>query len=59
MTLPLGYLDLNGRPFGLLAITSKYQEDVLLDVARLWEKTFPARKPPILDAEKTGSSVTL
>ena len=48
MTLPLGYLDWNGRPFGLLIIASKYQEGLLLDVARLWEATFPARKTPDL-----------
>src|SRR5437762_3056106 len=29
VTLPLGYLDLNGRPFGLAAITSAYGEATL------------------------------
>ncbi|KAL8901654.1 MAG: hypothetical protein Q9207_005095 [Kuettlingeria erythrocarpa] len=46
VTLPLGYLDWNGRPFGLLAITSRFQEELLLDVARAWEATFPPRQPP-------------
>lgn len=33
MTLPLSILDWNGCPFGLLAIASKFQEELLLDVA--------------------------
>ena len=49
MTLPLGCLDWNGRPFGLLVVGGKYQEGLLLDVARLWEATFPARKTPDLE----------
>ena len=48
VTLPLGYLDWNGRPFGLLAIASQFQEELLLDVARAWEATFPPRQAPPL-----------
>ncbi|KAI9772633.1 MAG: hypothetical protein M1840_000227 [Geoglossum simile] len=49
VTLPLGYLDLNGRPFGLAAITSAYGEATLLRVASAWEKTFSKRRPPKLE----------
>ncbi|KAI4654997.1 uncharacterized protein J4E78_007177 [Alternaria triticimaculans] len=59
MTLPLGYLDWNGRPFGLLVIGSKYQESLLLDVARLWEATFPPRKTPDLGSGGETSSAVL
>jgi amidase len=45
-TLPLGYLDFNGRPFGLLALASAHQEALLLSFMNAYEATFPARKPP-------------
>ncbi|KAK0514624.1 hypothetical protein JMJ35_003241 [Cladonia borealis] len=48
VTLPLGYLDWNGRPFGLLAVASQIQEELLLDVARSWEAAFPQRQAPSL-----------
>lgn len=52
LTLPLGYLDWNGRPFGLIVVASAYQENLLLDVARAWEATFPPRRvPPLLDGK--------
>ncbi|KAI4911270.1 uncharacterized protein J4E92_010326 [Alternaria infectoria] len=35
VTLPLGYLDWNGRPFGLLVVGGRYTEGLLLDVAGL------------------------
>ena len=60
MTLPLGYLDWNRRPFGLLVVVGgKYQEGLLLDVARLWEATFPGRKTPDLgcDGKAEGAVV--
>ena len=59
MTLPLGYLNWNGRPFGLLVIGSKYQEGLLLDVARLWEATFPPRKTPDLDCVGKASGAVV
>lgn len=46
VTLPLGYLDWNGRPFGLVAAAAEFQEELLIDVARAWESAFPARRPP-------------
>ena len=48
-SMPLSYLDFNGRPFGMAAIASKNQEHVLVQVMSAWEATFPARKPPQLD----------
>ncbi|KAJ6021031.1 hypothetical protein N7540_006535 [Penicillium herquei] len=44
--MPLSYLDLNGRPFGMAAITGKHQEHLLIKVMSAWEATFPARQPP-------------
>lgn len=46
MTLPLSYLDLNGRPFGLVALASANQEEMLMKVAGAWAATMPQRKPP-------------
>ncbi|KAK0717600.1 amidase family protein [Lasiosphaeria miniovina] len=40
-SLPLGYLDFNGRPFGL--------QKALIQAQSAWEATFPARQPPPLD----------
>ncbi|KAF2655860.1 amidase family protein [Lophiostoma macrostomum CBS 122681] len=47
-SLPLGYLDFNGRPFGLVALASAHQEHVLVQVQSAWEATFPKRRPPHL-----------
>ena len=46
LTLPLGYPDWNGRPFGILAIASRFGEELLLDVARLWKAIFPRGRVP-------------
>ncbi|KAF2655536.1 amidase family protein [Lophiostoma macrostomum CBS 122681] len=45
VTLPLSYLDWNGRPFGLLVVASKFQED-----PHLWASTFPPRRAPTLSS---------
>ena len=47
-TMPMGYLEYNGRPIGLAAFTGAHKEDVLLKVLSAWESTFPARRPPLL-----------
>ena len=48
-TLPLGYLDYNGRAFGLSAIAKAGQEALLVKVMGLWEETFgPRQVPPML-----------
>ena len=46
VTLPLKYLDWNGRPFGLLVVGAKYREGLLLDVAGLWEGMGLGRMAP-------------
>ncbi|KAH8601745.1 amidase signature domain-containing protein [Bisporella sp. PMI_857] len=51
-TLPLSYLDFNGRPFGLFALTTAHHEDTLLQVMSAWESTFPARKPPSMQPSR-------
>lgn len=45
-SLPLGYLDFNGRPFGMAALASGHQEGTLIKVQSAWEATFPPRRPP-------------
>jgi len=45
-SLPLGYLELNGRPFGMAALASAHQEATLIKVQSAWEATFPLRRPP-------------
>jgi amidase len=46
--MPLGYADLNGRPFGLMALAGKHQEAKLFQLMNAWEGTFGPRKPPPL-----------
>ena len=45
-TLPLSYLEMNGRPFGVVAVATAHAEHTLVKVMSAWEKTFPPRKPP-------------
>lgn len=45
-TLPLGYLNYNGRPFAMAALVSGHQEATLVKVQSAWEATFPPRRPP-------------
>ncbi len=42
-TLPMSYLDYDGRPSGLTIAAPAHKEALLLNA---WEDTFPARKPP-------------
>ncbi|CAI7658727.1 unnamed protein product [Penicillium glandicola] len=53
-TLPLSYLDFNGRPFGLFVMAKAHQEDVLLKVMSCWEQSFPKTKPPVLSVAQTS-----
>lgn len=59
--MPMSYLEFNERPFGLAAITTANNEDVLLKVLDAWETTFPKRRPPPLgqpsDTAKWGCQV--
>ncbi|KAL6701537.1 amidase signature domain-containing protein [Trichoderma pleuroticola] len=44
-TMPLGILDMNGRPFGISMTASKHQEKKLFQIMSAWE-TLGARQPP-------------
>ena len=48
-TLPLGYLDFNGRPHALAAVSAAHQEALLIQLQSAWESNLPARKPPKLN----------
>jgi amidase len=39
-TVPIGRMDFNGRPFGLVALTTAHKEAKLLHFMSAWEKTF-------------------
>ena len=59
--MPLGYLDFNGRPFGMAALASGHQEAVLVKVQSVWEATFAPRQPPpveIFSSSMDGSAYT-
>ena len=47
-TMPLGYLDYNGRAFGLCCIARAHQDALLIKAQSAWEKTFGPRLPPPL-----------
>lgn len=55
--MPLSYLDLNGRPFGLMAMVRPHQESLLLKVLGAFESTFPSRQPPkaFMNAQSSSS----
>ncbi|KAK3186367.1 hypothetical protein K4F52_004905 [Lecanicillium sp. MT-2017a] len=55
-SMPLGYLDFNGRPFGMAALASGHQEAVLIKVQSAWEATFPPRQPPPHDVFASEST---
>ena len=46
--MPLGYLDIDGRPFGMAALAAGGREDVLIKAMSAWEATFPPRRVPDL-----------
>lgn len=45
-SLPLGYLDLNGRAFGIAALAGQHQEATLIRFMDAWDSTFHPHKPP-------------
>ncbi|KAK4061446.1 hypothetical protein Trihar35433_9773 [Trichoderma harzianum] len=45
-TIPLSYLEYNGRPIGLVAFTTAGGEGMLLNFLHAYENTFPKRRPP-------------
>ncbi|PKK50858.1 hypothetical protein CI102_4196 [Trichoderma harzianum] len=54
-TMPLGILDMNGRPFGISMTASKNQEKKLFQIMSAWE-TLGARKPPPALMEETNQA---
>ncbi|KAL9471856.1 hypothetical protein ACSS6W_009797 [Trichoderma asperelloides] len=52
--MPLGYLDINGRAFGLVALARKNQEATLIRFLSAWDDTFHPRKPPPMLANKSA-----
>ena len=55
-TMPLGYLDYNGRAFGMVAVAAAHQEATLFKVMSAWDKTFsPVKPPPMLVDTSVGS----
>lgn len=50
--MPLGYLDINGRAFGMVALARKHREATLLKFLSAWEDTFHPRKPPPMLIDK-------
>lgn len=44
--MPLCYLDLNGRPFGMAVIARPRHESTILKVMSSWQAALPKRKPP-------------
>ncbi|KAB5585672.1 amidase signature domain-containing protein [Coniochaeta sp. 2T2.1] len=54
-TMPLGLLNLHGRPFGVSVLTLPKHDDVLFKVMSAWEATFPNRAlPPLLLKQDTN-----
>lgn len=47
-TMPVGLLNLYGRPFGLSVITLPKHDSVLFKIMSAWEATFPKRALPSL-----------
>ncbi|KAK0507196.1 hypothetical protein JMJ35_010234 [Cladonia borealis] len=47
--MPLGYLEFNGRPFGMAALASGHQEAILVKTQSAWEATFGPRQPPPIE----------
>lgn len=46
-SLPLGYLDYNGRPHGLGAVARAHEDGLLIQLQSAFDKTFPQRRPPM------------
>ncbi|KAK1237363.1 hypothetical protein MKX08_002988 [Trichoderma sp. CBMAI-0020] len=51
--MPLGYLAVNGRAFGMVALARKHQEATLVKFLSAWEETFHPRKPPPMLVDTT------
>jgi Asp-tRNA(Asn)/Glu-tRNA(Gln) amidotransferase A subunit family amidase len=47
--VPLNCMEFNGRPFGLVALTTAHNEAKLIHFMSAWESTFPKRPIPSLE----------
>ncbi|KAK0631045.1 amidase signature domain-containing protein [Bombardia bombarda] len=47
-SLPLSFWNKNGRAFGVIALTRKHREDLLIQLMSAWESVFPCINPPKL-----------
>ncbi|KAF2799428.1 amidase signature enzyme [Melanomma pulvis-pyrius CBS 109.77] len=52
-TMPLGILQLNGRPFGISMIAGKNQEHKLFQIMSAWETLYTRQPPPDLVRESS------
>lgn len=43
-SLPLGYLDFNGRPHGLCAVAKAHEDAILIQLQSAWDASFSPRK---------------
>jgi amidase len=55
-SLPVGYLDFNGRPHGLAAIAAAHQDATLIQLQSAWEASNEPRLPPPLLTEGAQDS---
>ena len=53
--MPVGLLNLHGRPFGLSVFALPKHDGVLFKVMSAWEATFPKRALPPLLLEKDAN----
>jgi amidase len=57
--MPLGVLDLNGRPFGISMVGRKHQEEKLFQIMSAWETLGARRPPPALEEELNQAQLWL
>lgn len=49
-TVPLGYIESSGRPYGLQAVARAGEEWKLVKFMAIWERISPPRRVPDLEA---------
>ncbi|PNP47962.1 hypothetical protein TGAMA5MH_01014 [Trichoderma gamsii] len=57
--MPLGYLGINGRAFGMVALARKHHEATLVKFLSAWDGTFHPRKPPPMLMDKAMEPSTV
>lgn len=53
-SMPLGYVENTGRPFGMAAIASAHKEATLIKVQSAWDRTIGRFHPPPYDVFNPG-----